>query len=311
MAGGARGPHNLPVPQAPLNAFTVDVEDYFQVSAFEGSVPREAWEALSSRIDKGLTGLLDLMDRSGVRGTFFILGWVARRRPELVRSISDRGHEIGCHSQEHRLVYSQTPAEFRADLRDALGALQDATGRPCTAYRAPTFSITKQSLWALPILAEEGIRLESSIYPVFHDRYGIPGAPRFPYRPLPDLPDFVEFPPSTFRHFGMTLPCAGGGYLRIYPPALTRHALRQINDTERQPAVVYVHPWEFDPEQPVVAGGRLRNFRHRVNIRVMADRVSRLLGEFRFSTLSGVLVGLGGPEALPFHDLAPVPAPTA
>ena len=173
------------MPQAPLNAFTVDVEDYFQVSAFEGSVPREAWEGLSSRIDKGLTGLLDLMDRSGVRGTFFILGWVARRRPELVRSISDRGHEIGCHSQEHRLVYSQTPAEFRADLREALGALQDATGRPCTAYRAPTFSITKQSLWALPILAEEGIRLESSIYPVFHDRYGIPGAPRFRIAPCP------------------------------------------------------------------------------------------------------------------------------
>ena len=303
MAGGARGPHNLPVPRTPLNAFTVDVEDYFQVSAFEGAVPREAWETVAPRIDEGLSGLLDLMDRGGVRGTFFILGWVARRRPELVRSISARGHEIGCHSLEHRLVYSQTPADFRADLREALGALQDATGRPCTAYRAPTFSITKKSLWALPILAEEGIRLESSIYPVLHDRYGIPGAPRFPYRPLPDLPDFVEFPPSTFRLLGMTLPCAGGGYLRIYPPALTRFALRQINENDRQPAVVYVHPWEFDPAQPVVPGGPLRNLRHRVNIGAMATRVAALLAGFPFSTMGEVIASLGGPSALPVHDV--------
>jgi polysaccharide deacetylase family protein (PEP-CTERM system associated) len=292
------------VPPHPLNAFTVDVEDYFQVSAFEGAVPRAAWETVTPRIDKGLSELLELMDRTGVRGTFFILGWVARRRPDLVRSISDRGHEIGCHSHEHRLVYSQTPAEFRADLRQALGALQDATGRPCTVYRAPTFSLTRKSLWALPILAEEGIRLESSIYPVLHDRYGIPGAPRFPYRPLPDLPDFVEFPPSTFRLLGMTLPCAGGGYLRIYPPALTRYALRQINGADGQPAVVYVHPWEFDPEQPVVSGGPLRNFRHRANIGAMAGRVAALLAGFRFGTMGDVIARLGGPSTLPVHDVA-------
>jgi polysaccharide deacetylase family protein (PEP-CTERM system associated) len=291
------------VPQDLLNAFTVDVEDYFQVSAFEGAIPRDAWESVAPRIDNGLSELLDLVDGVGVRGTFFVLGWVARRRPDLLRAIAGRGHEIGCHSHEHRLVYSQTPEGFRADLRLALDAIQEATGRPCVLYRAPTFSITRKSLWALPILAEEGIRLDSSIYPVVHDRYGIPGAPRFPYRPLRTVPDFVEFPPATFRLFGTTLPCAGGGYLRIYPPALTRYALRQINGTDGQPALVYVHPWELDPAQPVVPVGRLRNLRHRMNLHAMASRLAGLLTSFRFSTLEAAVASLGGPEALPFHDL--------
>ena len=290
--------------RTPLNAFTVDVEDYFQVSAFDGRVSRESWETVTPRIDIGLSELLDLMDRHGVRGTFFILGWIARHRPDLVRRIAERGHEIGCHSHEHRLVYTQTPAEFRTDLRQALGSLQDATGRSCAAYRAPTFSLTRRSLWALPILAEEGIRLDSSIYPVLHDRYGIPGAPRFPYRPLPDVPEFVEFPPSTFRLFGATLPCAGGGYLRIYPPALTRFALRQLNGTDGQPAVVYVHPWEFDPAQPVIAGGSLRSLRHRVNIGAMSGRVAALLAGFAFGAMGDVIAGLGGPSALPVLDVA-------
>lgn len=290
-----------------INAFTVDVEDYFQVSAFEGAVPRENWSSVPSRIDAGLSTVLDLLERAGLRGTFFVLGWVARNRPDLLRAIFDRGHEIGCHSDLHRLVYSQTPGEFRGDLRSALDSIQQATGHPCTLYRAPTFSITNRSLWALPVLAEEGIRIDSSIYPVVHDRYGIPGAPRFPYRPLRDVPDFVEFPPSTVRLFGMTMACAGGGYLRIHPFFLTRFALRRINGANRQPGVVYVHPWEFDPGQPVVASGRLQTLRHRMNLDKVAPRVSRLLSEFRFSTLGEALDALGGPSALPFCD----PGPTA
>lgn len=297
------------MPARLINAFTVDVEDYFQVSAFEGEVSRERWQSVPSRIDRGLATILDLLDRAGLRGTFFVLGWVARHRPDLIRVIAERGHELGCHSDEHRLVYSQTPAEFREDLRRALGAIQDASGRACTLYRAPTFSITARSLWALPILVEEGIRVDSSVYPVIHDRYGIPGAPRFPYRPLQDAPEFVEFPPSTFRMFGATLPCAGGGYLRIYPLSMTRLALRQINGSDRRPAVVYVHPWEFDPDQPVVSTGTLQRLRHRMNLGKMGSRVENLLSRFRFSTLGDALAGLGGPSALPFHALAPNSAP--
>ena len=305
MAPQVPGPQNLPVPLNRINAFTVDVEDYFQVSAFEAAVPRDAWDSVPSRIDAGMMELLDLLDASSVQGTFFVLGWVARQHPRLIRGIAERGHEVGCHSHEHRLVYSQTPAEFRADTRLALDAIQEATGQFCTLYRAPTFSITRKSLWALPILAEEGIRLDSSIYPVIHDRYGIPGAPRFPYRPLREVPDFVEFPPSTFRFLGMTLPCAGGGYLRIYPPFVTRYALRSINRGDGQPAVLYVHPWELDPSQPVLPAGRLRNLRHRVNIGTMGARLAGLIARFRFSTMTSALEGLGGPQALPFSDPAP------
>jgi polysaccharide deacetylase family protein (PEP-CTERM system associated) len=293
------------VPRPPLNAFTVDLEDYFQVSAYEDAVPREGWSAVPARIESGTHALLDLLETRSVRGTFFVLGWVARQHSRLVRAISERGHEIGCHSNEHRLVYAQTAEEFRADTRKALGAIQDATGRACTLYRAPTFSITRKSLWALRILAEEGIRLDSSIYPVVHDRYGIPGAPRFPYRPLSDAPDFVEFPPSTFRILGMTLPCAGGGYLRIYPSFVTRFAVRSINDGEAQPAVLYVHPWELDPDQPALPGGPLQNLRHRMNIDAMGPRLASLLARFRFSTMSDALAELGGAAALPFR--APQP----
>lgn len=304
MAAPGPGPHNLPVPRPPLNAFTIDVEDYFQVSGFEGAIPREAWASVPPRIAGGLSALLDLLEAHSVQATFFTLGWVARQHPQLLRAIVERGHEVGCHSHEHRLVYEQTPAEFRADTRLALDEIQQASGQACTLYRAPTFSITRRSLWALPILAEEGIRLDSSVYPVVHDRYGIPGAPRFPYRPLPDVPDFVEFPPSTFRLLGLTLPCAGGGYLRIFPTFLTRYAVRSITQGDAQPAVLYVHPWELDPGQPALPGGTLQRLRHRVNLDAMGTRLAELLSRFRFSTMSAALEALGGAAALPFRDPA-------
>lgn len=294
-----------------LNAFTVDVEDWFQVSAFEHLFPRAGWDAVPLRVDTGVTRVLDLLDEAGVRGTFFILGWLAQRRPDLVRAIADRGHELGCHSLEHRLVYAMTPETFRTDLRASLDAIEQAAGARVTLFRAPSFSITKASTWALPILAEEGITIDSSIYPVVHDRYGIPGAPRGPFRPLADHPDFVEFPASTFRLAGMTLPCAGGGYFRLYPLALTQRAVRQINGDDGRPAVFYVHPWEFDPTQPKADAGAARNFRHRVNLARTGDRVRALLGAARFGTMSETLVALGGPAALPLLDvLAPAAART-
>jgi polysaccharide deacetylase family protein (PEP-CTERM system associated) len=286
-----------------LNAFSVDVEDYFQVSAFEGLFPRELWEKVPLRVEKGLRTLLDLAADADVHGTFYVLGWLARARPDLIRAIADAGHEVGCHSDEHRLVYAMSPESFRKDLAQALAAIQDVTGTACVLYRAPSYSVTRRSLWALDILADEGIEIDSSIYPVHHDRYGIVGTPPGPYRPLRSQPGFVEFPPSTVRICGVALPCAGGGYLRVYPLSWTLAAIRRINRRERRPAMVYVHPWELDSEQPSVLAGLVSNLRHRVNLGRTADRVKRLLREFSFGPVSRVIENLGGPGALPFACL--------
>ncbi|HEX4824866.1 MAG TPA: XrtA system polysaccharide deacetylase [Candidatus Polarisedimenticolaceae bacterium] len=288
-----------------LNAFTVDVEDYFQVSAFEALFPREQWGQVELRVDAGVRALLEIAAEAQVKGTFYILGWLARQRPDLVRAIAEAGHEIGCHSLEHRLVYTMTPEAFRNDLRAALSAIRDACGVASTLYRAPSYSITPASLWALDILAEEGILIDSSIYPITHDRYGMSGAPLGPYRPLRHQPQFVEFPPSAVRLFGANLPCAGGGYLRALPLALTRTAIRRINGVEGRAALVYVHPWELDPGQPRVPAKTLQNLRHRLNIGKTAGRLRLLLREFPFAPLSTVLSGLGGPSVIPFQDLAP------
>ncbi len=286
-----------------INAFTVDVEDYFQVSAFEKLFPRSRWDEVPLRVERGLELVLRLTERAGVHGTFYILGWLARRRPELVRRIADAGHELGCHSLEHRLVYCMQPEAFRRDLREALKAVEDASGQRVIHYRAPSFSITAKSLWALEILAEEGIRIDSSIYPVRHDRYGISGAPRGPYRPLEDVPEFVEVPPSTVRWLRATLPCAGGGYLRLYPLSVTKAALRRINIREARPAVVYVHPWEFDPDQPVVPTSKLKTLRHRVGMARNTSRVASLLADFPFGTMSDLLASVGGAHSQPLVRL--------
>ena len=292
------------MPPQTLNAFTVDVEDYFHVSAFEGLFPRERWDDVPLRIDRGVREILDIASEAGTTGTFYVLGWLARRRPDLVRAIADAGHEIGCHSLEHRLVYSMTPDSFRSDLRQALSAIRDASGTDCTLYRSPSFSITLESLWALEILAEEGILIDSSIYPVKHDRYGMVAAPLGPFRPLRHHPQFVEFPPSAVRLLGANLPCAGGGYLRAFPLVLTRSAIRRINEREGRPALVYVHPWELDPAQPKVPAGILKNLRHRLNLRKTSERLRSLLHDFAFAPLSVVIATLGGPSAIPFEDLA-------
>ena len=275
-----------PVPW--LNALTIDVEDYYHVSGFDQCVDRRDWDCYESRVGPSTDRLLDCLAAVNVRATFFILGWVAERQPSLVRAIRSAGHEIGCHSYGHRLVYELTPAEFRADLRRGLDALEDALGERVTAYRAPSFSITRQSLWALDVLVEEGITLDSSIYPTHHDRYGIPGTSLEPHRIDLAAGPLWEFPPPVWRLLGYPLPVGGGGYFRLYPYALTRLGLGRINAAGR-PFAVYLHPWELDPEQPRLRPGAMRSFRHYVNLRHTEARLMRLLQEFPFGTLSEAL----------------------
>ena len=268
-----------------LNALTIDVEDYFHVSGFERRVSRAQWDDFEMRVGLNTHRLLNLLADARVRGTFFVLGWVAERRPELVMDIRAAGHEIGSHGYWHRLIYEQTPDEFRADLRRARDVLKDILGEAVTAYRAPSFSITRRSLWALDVLVEEGFLLDSSIYPTRHDRYGIPGAPLEPHRVHRRAGMLWEFPPPVYRCVGYPLPVGGGGWFRLYPYGLTRRCLRAVNRAGR-PFAAYLHPWEIDPDQPRLSPGRMAAFRHYVGLRRTEGRLVRLLQDFRFGTLS-------------------------
>jgi polysaccharide deacetylase family protein (PEP-CTERM system associated) len=283
----ARSPEAVPV----LNALTVDVEDYYHVSGFEEIVDRKDWDRYEPRVGESTRKLLTVLDRAAVRATFFVLGWVAERQPKLVRDIQRAGHEIGCHGYWHRLIYRQTPDEFRADVRRARQLLEDLTGRAVTAYRAPSFSVTRQSLWALDVLIEEGFHYDSSIYPTLHDRYGLPGAPRWPHRVVRPSGELWEFPPALYTNALYPLPVGGGGYFRLYPYAVTRHGLRTIN-ARGKPFAVYLHPWELDPEQPRLPASRLRAFRHYVNLHKTERRLVKLLRDFPLGTLTEVLARL-------------------
>ncbi len=284
------------------NALTVDVEDYYHVSAFESLIGRHQWNGFESRVVASTQRVLDTLAEASVRGTFFVLGYVAERHPELVRRIRAAGHEIGCHSYWHRLVYQQTPEEFRADLRRARDVLQDLTGSPVVAYRAPSFSITRRNLWALDVLIEEGFRFDSSIYPTYHDRYGIAGAPPQPHQIVRPAGSLWEFPLAIYRRFGYPLPIGGGGYFRLYPYALTRRGLRAINALGR-PFVVYIHPWELDPEQPRMKVGRLTTFRHYNNLHRTRGRLAQLLRDFSLGSLTDVYASLQAEGAMPRWDL--------
>jgi polysaccharide deacetylase family protein (PEP-CTERM system associated) len=270
------------------NALTIDVEDYYHVSGFDRCVSRKQWEDFPSRVGDSTRRVLDRLAEAGVRGTFFVLGWVAERQPELIRAIRAGGHEVGCHGYAHRLIYEQTPQQFRVDLRLSRLVLEDIVGERVTAYRAPSFSITRRSLWALDILLEEGFLFDSSIYPTHHDRYGIAGTPLEPHTIERSGGTIWEFPPPVWRLMRYPLPVGGGGYFRLYPYAVTRRGLRAINAGGR-PFAVYLHPWEFDPEQPRLRPGRMRAFRHYVGLRRTEDRLVRLLEDFRFGTLSQAL----------------------
>ena len=272
----------------PVNYLTIDVEDYFQVAAFEKVIQPATWENYPSRVEQNTTRILDLLDTYGVKGTFFIVGWTAERFPGLVKEIVTRGHEIGCHSYQHQKIYNQTPEEFRRDTQKAKDILEQASGQPVVGYRAPTYSITKKSLWAFDILQELGFKWDSSIFPIRHDNYGIPDAPRFAYK-MPNH-NLIEYPISTALLWGRKIPVAGGGYFRILPYWFTKMALKKINQQEQQPFVFYLHPWEADPDQPRVShAGWKSRFRHYHNLGKTEERLHRLLKEFRFGpiTVSG------------------------
>ncbi len=275
-----------PTPSPIVDAISVDVEEHFQVSAFDGCVRREEWDSHPSRVVANTLRILDFLDENGIRGTFFVLGWVAERQRGLVRQIAQRGHEVACHGYSHRLVYSQAPDEFRAETRRAKALLEDAAGRIVNGYRAASFSVRRETLWAMDVLVEEGFGYDSSLYPVYHDRYGVPGAPRHPYRLVtPGGREIVEIPPSTFAFSRFVLPVAGGGYLRLYPLWLTRWAIERIHRDDRMPAIVYVHPWETDPDQPRISAPAFSRFRHYIGLRRTLPRLRALADAFRFAPM--------------------------
>jgi polysaccharide deacetylase family protein (PEP-CTERM system associated) len=266
----------------PRHILTIDVEDYFHVEAFAGTVSRREWDRYPSRVVDNCDRLLDMFDRHQAKATFFVLGWVADRFPAIVRRIHERGHELACHSYWHRKIDELTPEEFRADTRWACEAIEQASSAQVRGYRAPTWSITRNSLWAFDVLAEQGFEYDSSIYPIRHDLYGIPQARRYPH--LQDCAggrSILEFPPPTARIAGMTFPAAGGGYLRIFPLAYTHWAFRQFESAGR-PLVLYLHPWEIDPEQPRIAAPFKSRFRHYTNLRRTEGRLEEILRSYRF-----------------------------
>ncbi|MGQ9576763.1 MAG: XrtA system polysaccharide deacetylase [Thermoguttaceae bacterium] len=272
-----------------LNAFTVDVEDYFQVSAFEPHVSRQQWGEFESRVVPNTHRMLGLLDRHKVRATFFILGWVANRFPQLVRDIHRCGHEIACHGYWHRLIYEQSPEEFRADVCLARDLLEQIIGRPVAAYRAPSFSITRRSLWALEILVEEGFRADSSIFPIRHDRYGIPDARRTIHQRRTSAGTIWELPPAVARVAQFNVPVSGGGYFRFFPLSWTLRWLARINRAEQEGFVFYIHPWELDPDQPRMPRASARSrFRHYLNLGRTERRLDRLLDRMRFGRVSDV-----------------------
>ena len=281
---------------------TVDVEDYFHVSGFADRVSPREWDDFPSRVVANTQRILRVLDQHQTTGTFFVLGWVADRFPELVREIHSAGHEIGCHSYWHRLVYDLSPDEFRADLVTSRNVLQDITGDPVTLYRAPSFSITKQSLWALEILAEEGFTGDSSIYPVYHDRYGIPNADPAPHRIKTSAGEINEFPGNALRLGPLRLPISGGGYFRLYPFRFSRFCLDRYSRQSNRPFVFYIHPWEVDPGQPRLPGRFLSRFRHYQNLATTEHKLNALLPRFRFSTLTDSLASM--PESPHEHSLA-------
>lgn len=285
------------------NALSVDVEDYFQVSNFNGVIPREDWQGLPSRVSDSTRELLDLFDEIGHKATFFSLGWVADRQPELLREIADRGHEMACHGYGHELVYEIGPERFRADLRAAKKSIEDATGIRVTGYRAPSYSITHDSLWALDILVEEGFLYDSSIFPIQHHRYGIPEFSRTPVKVnLPNGGQITEFPMTTMRVGERNLPLAGGAYLRFMPDVLFRRAFAKVIASD-QPTVLYVHPWEIDPGQPRQDVSLKVRINHYYNLGRMAGKLGNVLKDHAFAPLADVLAHLEDTNRLPASDL--------
>lgn len=277
----------------PPNAMTVDVEDYFQVSAFEPYIPRSAWEELPGRVERNTDRILELFSDHGVRATFFTLGWVAERYPGLVQRIVGAGHELACHGYSHIRVTEQTPEQFLEDVRRAKGILEDTAGCGILGYRAASYSIGATNLWALSILEDLGFAYSSSIYPVKHDLYGMPEAPRFAFHPTKNG-RLLEIPVTTLRVRERNFPCGGGGYFRLLPYPVSRWAMAQVNQQDREACVFYFHPWEIDPDQPRQVGINLKTrFRHYLNLSRMETRLACLLKDFHWDTMANVFLASG------------------
>ena len=279
------------MPPSIVNALTIDVEDYFQVSAFAPHIDRADWPTLPCRVEANVERILDLLDSNGTKATFFTLGWIAERYPQLVRRLADSGHEVASHGYAHRRANEQTEAEFLDDIVRAKRLLEDLTGTPVKGYRAPSFSIDGRNPWAFDCLEKSGHVYSSSVYPVRHDHYGMPDAPRFRYR----VGRMIEVPPTTVNALGRNWPASGGGYFRLLPYAVSRWLIGQVNSVDRQAAVFYFHPWEVDPEQPRVPGISAKTrFRHYLNLRGMESRLRRLLGDFRWGRMDEIFLDAAG-----------------
>ncbi|AAZ96240.1 polysaccharide deacetylase [Thiobacillus denitrificans ATCC 25259] len=273
------------------NALSVDVEDYFQVSAFAPHIPREQWNTLPCRVERNVDLILDLFDESRSKATFFTLGWIAERYPQVVRRIVDNGHELASHGYGHERASDLTPAAFREDITRAKRILEDLGGVAVRGYRAPSFSIDHRNWWAVAELEEAGYVYSSSIYPVRHDHYGMPDAPRFPHRPNGER-GILEVPPTTLPLFGRNLPAAGGGWFRLLPYEMSRWMLKRVNARDGAPCMFYFHPWEVDPEQPRPSGVSMKaRFRHYVNLQRTAGRLRRLLNDFEWDRVDRVFLG--------------------
>ena len=273
------------VKRSVVNALTIDVEDWYHVHAFQKVIRRQDWSRYESRVFNNTMKILELLAKHGIQATFFILGWVAEQTPRVVKEIQAAGHEIGSHGYAHQLIYDQTPDEFAADLQRSLEIIEGITGLKVRGFRAPSFSVTRGSFWSIEIMRSLGITYDSSVFPILHDNYGIPGSPRHPYQIAEGI---REFPMTTVRVLGRNLPIAGGAYLRVFPYWLTRWGIHQVNSAG-EPAIVYVHPWELDPEQPVIKSSRLSHFRHYANLDKTEDRLTALCKDFRFTSLRSLL----------------------
>lgn len=271
------------------NVLTVDVEEYFHPNAMDDAVDPSSWDRLPRRVEGNTYRMLDLLSEHDVRATFFVLGWVAERLPELVREIARRGHEVACHGYAHRLVYRLGAQRFRDDVTRGKGILEDCLGSGIAGFRAASCSIVETTLWALDVLIEEGFEYDSSIFPVRHDIYGIPGFHRFAVRLQRAAGEIIEIPLSTVHLLGRNWPVAGGGYFRILPYWMTRRSVRRLNRHDGEPAIVYVHPWELDREQPRLPAGALSRFRQYTNLGRTETRLRRLLREFDFAPIRDVI----------------------
>ena len=271
----------------PTNAMSVDVEDYFQVAAFKHRIDRGDWSRYEYRVVTNVERILQAFDDHDLKATFFVLGWVAERSPELIRLIADNEHELASHGMYHEQVFELTPEYFRNDVSRSKKVLEDLSGTRVRGYRAPSYSINQKNLWALDVLDEVGYQYSSSIYPIAHDIYGMPSAPRFAFK-INGL-DLVELPITSFYQFGRNWPCGGGGYFRLLPYSVSRCALRRVNRSDRQSAIFYFHPWEIDPRQPVIEGAGFRShFRHYTNLRHFFPKLTRLLKDFEWGRMDEV-----------------------